>query len=59
MTFKLISKIVKLSISTHQNVHFDFNDESGCLKIEIKDLNTKRGVFRIMADIIEPEYVHP
>ena len=35
-----------------QNVVYDFNDESGCLRITINDLNSRKGVFRVIADII-------
>ncbi|KAM3139739.1 hypothetical protein pb186bvf_008197 [Paramecium bursaria] len=42
-----------------QNVVYDFNDESGCLRITINDLNSRKGVFRVIADIIQPEYLHP
>lgn len=45
--------------STHQNVEFDMNDESGCLRVKIGNLSTKKGVYRIMADVIEPECLHP
>ncbi|CAK66291.1 unnamed protein product (macronuclear) [Paramecium tetraurelia] len=44
---------------SHQNVLYDMNDESGCQRIIVHDLNTRRGVYRIIADIIEPDYVHP
>lgn len=56
---KLIGFKIIIDFSTHLNVEFDFNEESGCLKVHIKDIPQKRGVYRIMADIIEPEYVHP
>ena len=47
---------------------YDYNEDSGCLKVTIEQITSnlqyyfiigKKGVYRVFADILEPEFLHP
>lgn len=66
---KLISPDNLLINDNDATVSYDYNEDSGCLKITINQIHcifvcnhliiVKRGVYRIFADILEPEFLHP